>query len=400
MGINWQKVKEEAKINEEHMIKEKLWTQRIVKYIVLTIASIVLICGIIATLYVNSALKAVNPDRTDNIEVTIPIGSTSNDIARILKENQLIKNDTIFRTVMKFKSVSGLQAGTYDLNQSMDVDTLIATLQAGGKPIMTEADNRITVIEGSTIEEIAKIVSEKTAITEEEFLSKVNDDAFIQSLANQYPSLLSGMLEATDLKYKLEGYLFPATYDYFEGESVESLITQMVEKMNIEYHKVKEQVGASAYNFHQLLTLASIIEKEGVTEQDRQMISGVFYNRLASGMPLQSDITVLYVLGEHKTLLSIEDTQVDSPYNLYQHTGFGPGPYNSPSLSAIKAALEPTYHEFYYFVADITTGYVYYAVTLEEHEALVAQYVNSLSNQSESNENASRELTEQTSSEE
>ena len=132
------------------------------------------------------------------------------------------------------------------------------------------------------------------------------------------------------------------------------------------------------------MTLASIIEKEGVTDEDRKLISGVFYNRMNNDMPLQSDITVLYALGEHKELVSIKDTEVDSPYNLYKHVGLGPGPYNSPSLSAIQAAIYPTASDYFYFVADIETGNVYYATSLEEHEALVAKYVNKNSSQESS----------------
>jgi hypothetical protein len=285
---------------------------------------------------------------------------------------------------MKAKSVNGLQAGHYDLSPSMDADTIIATLQKGGKPIEVDVDTKLTVVEGMQLEQIAQMVEENTPIKAADFLATANDASFIEELKSQYPSLISGLDGVEGLKYKLEGYLYPATYDYIAGTNVKDLIKQMVGKMNLEYQKLKEDMGNTSLSFHQILTLASIIEKEGVTDEDRKLISGVFYNRMNNDMPLQSDITVLYALGEHKELVTIKDTEVDSPYNLYKHTGLGPGPYNSPSLSAIQAAIYPTASDYFYFVADIETGNVYYATTLEEHEALVAKYVNKNSSQESS----------------
>lgn len=130
----------------------------------------------------------------------------------------------------------------------------------------------------------------------------------------------------------------------------------------------------------EVLTLASLVEKEGSKEDDRKNIAQVFFNRLAVDMPLQSDISILYALGEHKELVTYEDTQVDSPYNLYVNTGYGPGPFNNPSEQSIKAVLEPTPNNYYYFVADINTQEVYFAETYDEHMRLVEKYVNNTSN--------------------
>lgn len=160
------------------------------------------------------------------------------------------------------------------------------------------------------------------------------------------------------------------------GSDVEGLVTQMVNKSNdvlSQYYSVMTEKGLTV---HQVLTLASLVEKEGVHDEDRRNIAQVFFNRLAADMPLQSDISVLYALNEHKTLLTIEDTKVDSPYNLYINKGYGPGPFDSPSEDAIKAVLYPNANSYYYFVADVDTGAVYFAETLEEHNALVDKYVN------------------------
>ena len=381
MKVDWDKVKQDAELKEDHQVKEELMTQRIVKYIILGLVALALVVGLGCFWYYNDSLKAVNHQKTETVQVTIPIGSSSKDIARLLKSQGLIKNADIFSFYMKAKSVNGLQAGHYDLSPSMDADTIIATLQKGGKPIEVDVDTKLTVVEGMQLEQIAQMVEENTPIKAADFLATANDASFIEELKSQYPSLISGLDGVEGLKYKLEGYLYPATYDYIAGTNV---IKQMVGKMNLEYQKLKEDMGNTSLSFHQILTLASIIEKEGVTDEDRKLISGVFYNRMNNDMPLQSDITVLYALGEHKELVSIKDTEVDSPYNLYKHTGLGPGPYNSPSLSAIQAAIYPTASDYFYFVADIETGNVYYATTLEEHEALVAKYVNKNSSQESS----------------
>ena len=384
MKVDWDKVKQDAELKEDHQVKEELMTQRIVKYIILGLVALALVVGLGCFWYYNDSLKAVNHQKTETVQVTIPIGSSSKDIARLLKSQGLIKNADIFSFYMKAKSVNGLQAGHYDLSPSMDADTIIATLQKGGKPIEVDVDTKLTVVEGMQLEQIAQMVEENTPIKAADFLATANDASFIEELKSQYPSLISGLDGVEGLKYKLEGYLYPATYDYIAGTNVKDLIKQMVGKMNLEYQKLKEDMGNTSLSFHQILTLASIIEKEGVTDEDRKLISGVFYNRMNNDMPLQSDITVLYALGEHKELVTIKDTEVDSPYNLYKHTGLGPGPYNSPSLSAIQAAIYPTASDYFYFVADIETGNVYYATTLEEHEALVAKYVNKNSSQESS----------------
>lgn len=384
MKVDWDKVKHDAELKEDHQVKEEMMTQRIVKYIILGLVALALVVGLGCFWYYNDSLKAVNHQKTETVQVTIPIGSSSKDIARLLKSQGLIKNADIFSFYMKAKSVNGLQAGHYDLSPSMDADTIIATLQKGGKPIEVDVDTKLTVVEGMQLEQIAQMVEENTPIKAADFLATANDASFIEELKSQYPSLISGLDGVEGLKYKLEGYLYPATYDYIAGTNVKDLIKQMVGKMNLEYQKLKEDMGNTSLSFHQILTLASIIEKEGVTDEDRKLISGVFYNRMNNDMPLQSDITVLYALGEHKELVTIKDTEVDSPYNLYKHTGLGPGPYNSPSLSAIQAAIYPTASDYFYFVADIETGNVYYATTLEEHEALVAKYVNKNSGQESS----------------
>ena len=219
-------------------------------------------------------------------------------------------------------------------------------------------------------------MAENTAISEDTFNQTLKDKDFLGHLEANYPSLLEGVRDNQDLKVPLEGYLYPATYEYFAGMTAEELIEDMVASSNLVYQELKEDLANTYLSYHELLTLASLIEREAITDEDRGLVSGVFYNRLDAGMPLQSDISVLYALGEHKEKVTYADLEVDSPYNLYQNTGLAPGPMNSPSKSAITAAIYPTWSDYYYFLADIDSQKIYYSTSLEEHEALVEEYVN------------------------
>jgi len=195
-----------------------------------------------------------------------------------------------------------------------------------------------------------------------------------------YPDLLGSAADAEGVRYRLEGYLFPATYDYYTGNTLEEVVTQMVDKSNAVMSKYYDQIAQKEMTVQEVLTLASLVEKEGSKEDDRKNIAQVFFNRLAIDMPLQSDISILYALGEHKELVTYEDTAVDSPYNLYTNTGYGPGPFNNPSEQAIQAVLAPTANDYYYFVADIQTQEVYFAQTYDQHMQLVEEHVNNTSN--------------------
>ncbi|MBZ6526566.1 endolytic transglycosylase MltG [Aerococcaceae bacterium DSM 111021] len=374
---SWEDIKQRAKETETERVKERLWTNRIVRIIILLIIVITISTVVFGYFYITKALSPVNSDNNQITEVTIPFDSTSDDVADILKENGIIRQADIFGIYMKANNEEALQAGHYEFSPSMDAEQVLETIQAGGEPIFVDADTTVTVIEGATIEEIASVVNENTAITEEEFMETVQDEEFIASLQSQFPSLLEEVTQLENLIYTLEGYLFPATYDYFVGMTAKELITEMVGASNLNYQRLVDDLDNTYLSYHEVLSLASIIEREAITEEDRGIVSGVFYNRLEVGMPLQSDVTVLYALGEHREFVTYTDLEVDSPYNLYMYDGITPGPIGTPSYQAIVAAIYPTWNDYYYFVADIDTQEIYYSSTIEEHDALVEEYVNS-----------------------
>lgn len=373
----WEELKERSKEKETVYVKEVLWTNRIVRIIIIAVLVILISASVFGYYYISNALSPVNPNNQTNIEVTIPFDSTTDDVAQILEDSGIVRNADIFSIYLKANNEEALQAGHYEFNPAMEAGEVMSQLQAGGEPIFVDADTTITVIEGITIVEIAEIVAENTAISADEFLEKVQDEAFINQLEEQFPSFLGGVSEIENLNYTLEGYLYPATYDYFAGMSAEELITEMVSAANLNYQGLIDDMPNTYFTYHEVLTLASLIENEAITEEDRGLVSGVFYNRLAIDMPLQTDVTILYALGEHKEFVTFDDLEVDSLYNTYQYAGLPPGPVGTPSYSSIVAAIYPTFNEYYYFVADIDTQEIYYSSTLEEHEALVEEFVNS-----------------------
>ncbi|HFC9197207.1 endolytic transglycosylase MltG [Enterococcus lactis] len=354
---------------------------KIVRKIILVIALTLLIIGgflgFTVYRYVDSGLKPL--DKSDNqlVQVEIPSGSSNKQIGEILEKDNIIKSGIVFNYYTKFKNLTGFQAGYYQLAPNMTLDEIGKQLQEGGTSEPTKvADGKIAIPEGYDIDQIAERVAKVTGKDKKEFLDLVNDETFFNELHQKFPELLESASKAENTKYRLEGYLFPATYDYYTSTSLKDLVIEMVNKTNTVMQNYYSAIKQKNLTVQEVLTLASLVEKEGVKENDRKNIAQVFFNRIKANMPLQSDISVLYALGEHKELVTYEDTAVDSPYNLYTNTGYGPGPFDNPSEEAIKAVLEPAENDYYYFVADTSTGNVYFAKTYEEHMELVEKYVN------------------------
>ena len=371
--------------------------------IVMTVLVIVLlglgVTGLVGYNYVNSALKPMDASSTEYVTVEIPAGSSTKQIGEILEKKGLIKNAQVFNLYSKFRSYGNYQSGYYNLQKSMDLDTIAKQLQEGGTdtpqpPVL----GKITIPEGYTLEQIAETVTvnsaatanknTKTPFSKEEFLNKAQDEDFIAKMVAKYPQLLATLpSKDSGVKYRLEGYLFPATYEYGKETTVEELIDQMLAAMNTNLSQYYSTLESKNLTVNDVLTLASLVEKEGSTDQDRKDIASVFYNRLNQNMPLQSNIALLYAQGKlgQKTTLKEDaeiDTNLDSPYNVYKKQGLMPGPVDSPSLSAIEATINPSKTEYLYFVANVETGAVYFANTYEEHAKNVEEHVNSKLNQS------------------
>lgn len=354
--------------------KESNMVRKIVLSIVSVLVVLIVILGLVGYQYVTSSLKPMEPKSEKMVSVEVPIGSTSKQIAKLLEDKKIIKSALVFNYYVKTQNASDFLAGYYEFSPSMTLDKIITELQKGGS---TDPAKTILIKEGYTLDQIAKAVADSTKFKEKDFMKLIQDQAFIDQMHKKYPKLLDSAMTAENVKYRLEGYLFPAVYDFSADMTLNEIVEKMISKTNEVMQPFYGTITSQGKTVQQVLTVASLLEKEGVTYEDRTKIASVFYNRIAADMPLQTDISVLYALGEHKEFISIKETEVDSPYNLYKNNGFGPGPFNSPSLEAIKAALNPADTKYLFFLADTDTGKVYYAETYEEHLVLKEKYIDS-----------------------
>lgn len=378
--------------NKQKRKKQDRTAKRIVAVVMSLVVVFFLATCTFGFFWVKSSLEPINTEATKTIQVEIPEGSSTKEIANILFENDLIKNATVFNYYSKIKSYNNYQSGFYNLSQSMSVDDLAKALQESGTPTAQEEPaGKVLIVEGYTLTQIANSVTlnaktddktDKTPFTSEEFLATVTNQEFIDRMVATYPNLFASLPAAdSGVIYRLEGYLFPAVYDYYDDTTIEDLVEQMISTTDARLQPYYEAIANKNLTVNEVLTLASLVEKEGSTDEDRRNIASVFFNRLNAEMPLQSNIAILYAqgkLGEETTLAEDTniDTSIESPYNIYWRAGLMPGPVNSPSLSAIEAVLNENTTDYYYFVADVTTGTVYFANTIEEHDQNVATYVN------------------------
>ncbi|HEM5053906.1 TPA: endolytic transglycosylase MltG, partial [Streptococcus suis] len=366
------------------------------KHIVSVIMSIVvvavLVTGVTGYMWVKSSLEPVNAKATETIQVEIPEGTSTLEIGKILVDNKLIKNATIFNYYSKIKSYNNFQSGFYNLKQNMSVDDIAKALQESGTPTaQKEAAGKVLIVEGYTLTQIAQAITDntntkdkndKTPFTAEQFMATVTNQDFINRMVATYPKLFASLPAAdSGVIYQLEGYLFPAVYEYSDETTIEELVEQMIAAMDNRLQPYYETITAKNLTVNEVLTLASLVEKEGSTDEDRRNIASVFFNRLNAAMPLQSNIAILYAqgkLGQETTLAEdvAIDTSIESPYNIYWTPGLMPGPVDSPSLSAIEAVINANTTDYLYFVADVTTGNVYFTNNIDEHNQNVAKYVN------------------------
>lgn len=367
--------------DKKDIIRQKLLEQqhevKIARKIVFIITSIFLVIAILIAgggfLYIQSALKPVDSKSNEMKKVDIPIGSSVTGISQILEDNGIIKNAKVFKYYVKFKNESGFMAGEYSLSPSMTIPTIIDSLKTG--KVTKEVALKITLPEGVQLEQIAEIIANKTEQNSDEVFKTLNDQNFIKTLMEKYPEVLTEEILAKDIKYPLEGYLFPATYPFYnENPSLEEVVYEMLNKTQEVLGQYREEMENKKYTPHQLLTMASLIEEEATELVDRHKISSVFYNRIEQGMPLQTDPTVLYAQGKHKSRVLYEDLEVDSPYNTYKVTGLPPSPIANAGAMSIEAALYPEETDFLYFLAT-AEGEVLFSKSLEEHNQKKAEHI-------------------------
>jgi len=299
-----------------------------------------------------------------NVDVTIPKGSSTEVIGKILKENGLISNVMYFRAIAMIKGLdSTFQYGDYTFNTGMSDEEMM-------KMLATEGEKRevvtFTIPEGFTLEQIAARLAEKGLCTKSDFMNAVENGNYGYRFLDSIP----------ERNQKLQGYLFPATYEVYADATAEDIVSTMLEKFDQvfkdEYYTRMEDLGMS---LDEIVTIASIIEREVVVPEERAKVASVIYNRLEVNMNLQMCSTVMYVLDVPRSRLLLKDLEIDSPYNTYKYQGLPVGPIANPGEASIIAALYPEDTPYLYFVlTDPETGAHEFNTTYDEHVAAKNKY--------------------------
>jgi UPF0755 protein len=316
--------------------------------------------------------KELNPVAASSqaVRFTIPAGSNSTQITHILEDNGLIRSSTMFWYYLKFsKEGNQFKAGTYEMKPGLKNTEIIDRLNNGD--IVKIEVLRFTIPEGFNVVQIADKLSSQKIVDKAAFLNMADTDR------NYSCGWTAEIPEDKAIKHRLEGYLYPDTYEMKKDSSTADILERMLCEWDNKLEQLpadwQTQLEKKALTFHELLTLASLVEREVVVEEERAIVAGVIYNRLKQKMPLQIDATVQYLFDESKERLYEKDLKIESPYNTYLHTGLPPGPIASPSLASIKAVLYPKETKFLFYVTkkDGTSGHLF-AETFEQHKRNIA----------------------------
>jgi UPF0755 protein len=331
-----------------------------------TVTSVAVLCFVVA-IGVAAAffgyqllLKPVGNSRTEII-VEVPPGQSFTQTAYELQNKKLIRNAKVFHWYARIRGWAGkIKVGEYGLNQSMTPDEIIAILVSG-----KSLARSITIAEGLNIFDIAAEFERQNICTQKEFLAIVEDKAFIQSLLGE--NLAS-----------LEGYLYPETYKYTKYEGAKAIVTAMVKRfLTVWNDQLAAETGKLKWPRNQIVTLASIIEKETGAEFERPLISSVFHNRIQKRMRLQTDPTVLYgvALRDRKmpTNITKNDLLTPTAYNTYTIDSLPPAPIANPGKEALLAALNPATSKYLFFVSQNNGTHVF-SETVQQHNKAVQQY--------------------------
>lgn len=300
--------------------------------------------------YYQKSLKSVNKKHQD-ISFVIQNGKSTISILNDLKKYELINNVNMAKIYIKLNKINNLQAGTYILNDTYSLEEIL-TKFTNGDVIRDEIV--MTFIEGKRIPYYAEVIAQGLNVSKDEVLKVMNDKKYLETLINNYWFITKDILNSK-IYYPLEGYIFPDTYNFKKDVTIQEVITTLVDTLGKKLEPFKEEILNSSYSPHQILTLASIIELEGATSNDRSGVAGVFYNRLKDNWTLGSDVTTYYaVQKDFNVELTWSEYNDCNPYNTRSScfTGLPVGPICASSLNSLKATIEPTMSDYYYFVAD------------------------------------------------
>lgn len=307
------------------------------------------------------------------VEFTIKDNSTYYTIASSLHSEGLIKSEFWYKVYVKLIGPEKLQAGTFTLNKNMSVKEIIDLLEKGTNSDPNEV--KITFKEGYNIRKVAKAIAANTNNTYDSVINTITDSTYISQLISKYWFLTSDILNP-EIYYPLEGYLFPETYQFSKDSTVKEIIEKMLDHTDEILTKYKTNIASSGYTIHQIITIASIVELEAASSDDRAGVAGVFYNRLNAGWALGSDVTTYYGSQIDDFSYSLSSKELNDCTNGYNtrcasSTGLPVGPIDNPGEASLVAAINPTQHNYYYFVADCS-GKTYLNYDSDGHNKTIA----------------------------
>lgn len=321
-----------------------------------------------AALYVSHALEPM-PQGVEK-QIVIPKGMSPRQISNKLEQAGIIRDGRIFSYYLRYTHEgSHFKAGTYAFAPGITRNQIIQKLNNGD--VVKAKTFRLTIPEGFTIEQMADKLAQMNITTRQAFIDAADHDSFSSPLLQYIP-------KDTKIKHRLEGYLFPDTYEFKMGSSNDQIIQRMLDETGKQFAQLpqgwQQQMKSLGINFHQMMTIASMIEREVVVDKERPLVASVIYNRLNKGMLLQIDATIEYALGKPKSRLYDKDTKIDDPFNTYKHKGLPPGPIASPGFKSIQAALYPAKTNYLYYVTKKDGSHEqYFSSTMAQHEHNIAK---------------------------
>lgn len=343
------------------------------KKLLVIIIFLAIICGGVYLTY-NHLLSA--PSNDDLIlEFDVEKGSTYTSIADSLEKEKFIRSALAYKIYLKLNPVTdSLEYGKYYLPTNKDVKGILEVLKKGSDSVAET--KTVTFVEGKNMRYIISTINKNFGISEKDILNKLNDKDYLDKIIEKY-WFLTDTIKNKDLYYSLEGYLYPDTYEFYDNANVEDIFNKMLDNMESKLEEYKSEVEKSKYNIHEMITLASIIEQEAGSADDRKGVAGVFYNRLSDNWSLGSDVTTYYAekIDNFSRDLKKSELEKCNKYNTRSSCMAGKlpiGPICNPGIQSIVASIEPTKHDYYYFVAD-KNGKTYFSKTDSEHTSTVSK---------------------------
>ena len=320
--------------------------------------------------YYTMGLRPVDPASEEEVVVEIPSGSGASAIVDILDDAGLVRNKFCAKINSRIGHYNNLQANTYVLSPSMSFQEIMKIINTGDFEYISKES--VEVKDGARLQQVAEAMAEQLPYTADEILARWSDKEYLNELIDRYWFLTDEILDK-DVMYPLEGYLYADTYFVTsDAEDIDGFTEMCLDRMDSVLSEYRSDIEASGYSVHEILTLASIVNKEAMAE-DQAGVAGVFMNRLDQGMSLGSDVTVCYIFQEDRVDLKVSQLESTNPYNTRKFAGLPPGPICQMTSGAIEATLNYEKHDYLFFIAD-ENGIVRYSTDEAGHESNIEEH--------------------------